>query len=281
MNDTITDSGQLGCIVSWEVPTTVRLNTLRAALTMAGLDQALAGELAPRHALGRALKHMEGERIIRRLRKTEFGLTFQLNMIVESCGSVQYPHETDVLLTNAGVIECSDYGILCKARELLNDALDIRITNDLSRLVQRIFDMNRADLIPIRKQGGAYFVPNSHAALVDSVRDLLNGIGGKMLSFAVKLGSGETSRSVADSLSEYLLNAIQELRTNVAALDNPSLGTLDRRANSICELKLKLGNYHGLLLGLAESVQHELDAAQTELLDRVVKLQQEKSIVNA
>ena len=196
--------GQLGTIVSWKVPNEIGLDELRLALTDAGLDAGLAADMAPRHALTRAMRGLSKNRVIRKLKISSGNLTFQMNRVqVAGGGHIDYPHETDVTLDlTTQVVSCPDPVIERAATDLLNEHIGKRQTGDLTRLIQKIFDSRAADLIPIREQGGAYFVPDRSVDLVDSMRTLLNKIGGNLRSFDIRLGSADTSASVAESMVE-------------------------------------------------------------------------------
>jgi hypothetical protein len=70
-------TGIAGQIVSWEVPATVSLVTLRDALTAAGLDPSLASDMQLQHALRRAQRDMREGRVIRQLRREGDSIYFQ------------------------------------------------------------------------------------------------------------------------------------------------------------------------------------------------------------
>jgi hypothetical protein len=272
-DEQITDNGQeqdgqLGYIVSWRVPAEISVSDLRTALAAAGLPEALACDMALRNALSRALRNMSKNRVIRKLQQHGDLLTFQMNQEQKQGNHIEFPHEADVTLNlQTGEITCDDDSIKTAAEQLMQEHLQKRITSDLTRLVQRVFDDRAGDLIPIRDQGGAYFVPDCHKDLVTSVRTLLKEIGGVMRSFAVRLGSADTSASVAESMMEYLQQLIEEFRAsceNVTKATRADVKT--RRTEYVGELRHKLELYSGLMAGYSQQVQAEIDAAEQQLL---------------
>lgn len=264
-------SGQLGTIVSWKCPATVGLGELRLALTSAGLEAGLAADLSNLNALSRALREMKKKRVIRRFKKEADVIKFQINQTVEG-SQIEYPYEDTVELdTKTGDVSAHDSALATQARELLNEHLDKRLTSDLTRLVQRIFVARQGDLIPIREQGGCYFVPAAHNDLVDAVRSVLKDIGGSVRSFEVRLGSDDTSASVADNMLEYFSGLIQEFRDSCKDVCGDSRKDVKaRRQEKVGELRQKLNCYRGLLLGFAGNIDREIDAAEEELLKQLL-----------
>jgi hypothetical protein len=266
-------TGQLGTIVSWKVPAEVPLSTLRDGLAAAGLDTSLAADLAPRNALSRAMREMNKNRVIRKLRMNGDVLTFQINQVVQAGQHIEYPHETDVdLNTTTGVVYSSDPVVEADAKRLLQEHLDKRLTSDLTRLVQRVFDSKRADLIPIREQGGAYFVPDAQSELVDAMRTLLQHIGGNLRSFAIRLGSDDTSESVAESLAEYMSSLLTDFRESVESLDTDTRKDVyERRATSIAEMRAKMECYGALLGQFSTALSEQVKEADELLLKKMLE----------
>ncbi len=261
--------GQLGQIVTWRVPTQVPASTLRSALVAAGLDPELAGDLHPRHVLSRALRDMRAGRVITRLRRLdEDHVTFQITREHVDSAAATFEREAAVRLDlRTGVVTADDSAIEAQARALVAEHAAKRLTSDLSRLIQRLFDSRRADLVPLRAQGGAYFVPDAHRALVDSVRALLITIGGRLQSFSVRLGCADTAESVAQTLAEHLLTLTTELREQCAGITaDTRADVVARRAARITELRRRLDCYRGLLGTLADGVSQTIDETETALL---------------
>lgn len=264
--------GQLGQIVTWAVPGGTGLARLRDALEAAGLDPQMAADLHPRHLLRRALRDMKAGRVICQLRELGDGwVSFQLTK--ESAGSTAavYTSEAVVRLElTTGRVEADVPAVRDRARELMDRHATNREAADLTRLLQRIYAAYTADLIPIRDQGGAYFVPDSHRALVDKTRVLLEGIGGKLRRFAVRLGCEDTAASVAESLTSYLSELIREFRESCATVTADSrVDVIERRAGKMTALKRRMESYRGLLGAYAEQIADELTTAERELLAHI------------
>jgi len=263
---TTSDPGQLGWIVSWKVPSEVPLTGLRDALRTAGMDTDLAGDMTTQNALRRALREMNKDRVIRKLRCDGDNIYFQITHEDRQETKIEYWREAEVCLDGAGNVTCDVPELAAEARLLLNEHLAKRLTTDLTRLLQRVFDKRKADLVPIREQGGAYFVPEHCQELVDQSRALLRAIGGNLRSFAVRLGCGDTKASVAESLSQYLSELVGEFRESLEGVTSETRGdVLERRAGRINELRQKMTNYAGLLGGFAEVLAQDIDAADKQL----------------
>lgn len=266
--------GQLGQIVTWRVPSKVSLDDLRNALTAAALDPDLAGDLHPQHVLSRALRDMKQGRVIAKLQRIDDDhVRFQITRQHVDGAGASYQREAMVQMNiNTRAIVADDPAIEKQATELVNEHTAKRLTNDVSRLIQRVYDTHRADLIAIREQGGAYFVPDEHKALVDSTRTLLASIGGKLQSFAVRLGCADTAESVAGALADHLTAMVTELRESCAALNTDSRAdVINRRTGRIAELRRRLDCYKGLLGAYTGSIDTAIADTEKELLARIAQ----------
>lgn len=270
---TAAPGGQLGTIVSWKVPTEIAYDVLQDAMAANGIDPELAPEMAPINALQRALGEMKKNRVIRKLRHEHEMAFFQLTRETKTASEIEYQKETEVALdTKTGGLKCDDPEIAAQASKLLAEHTQKRLTGDLTQLLQRYYERFQADLIPIREQGGAYFVPDVHRELVDTTRSFLERIGGRLRSFDVRLGSDDTSASVAESMTEYLKQLIGDFRESCADVDGTSRKDVKaRRRGSVIELRRKLELYKGLLGGYAESIEEQIKEADTELMRKLAQ----------
>jgi hypothetical protein len=266
--------GQLGQIVTWRVPSQVSVDQLRAALTAANLEQDLAGDLHPQHVLSRALRDMKAGRVIAKLQRVDDDhVRFQLTRQHIDDAGASYEREALVTLDlRTSYVTADDAAIAEQARALVAEHTAKRLTNDVSRLIQRVYDTHRADLIAIREQGGAYFVPDTHKALVDATRTLLASIGGKLQSFAVRLGCADTAESVAGALADHLSAMVTELRESCAALTTDSRAdVINRRTGRIAELRRRLDCYHGLLGAYTGTISAAIADTERDLLARIAQ----------
>ena len=270
-DEVFSQDGQLGDVASWKVPAEVTLKELRRGLVSAGLDEGLASDMAPRNALRRALREMSKNRVIRKLQQNGEILTFQINQEKRENGHLEFPHEADVELNvTTGALSSTDGAIYAQARLLLDEHMEKRVTSDLTRLVQKVFDSRKAALIPIREQGGAYFVPDQHHDLIESCRTLLKAIGGNLRTFSVRLGSEDTSQSVAESMTDYLLGLIKEFNDKCEGVTGDSQKRVStNRFSEIGDMKSKLNCYRGLLRGFADQIETSINDAEAALIAKL------------
>lgn len=266
-------AGILGTIVTWRVPRQVDLHTLRQSVSDAGIDGELVADMAPRNAVRRALRELRQGRVIRALRQDEDRIYFQLTAEIQGEYEIEYHRECEVACDlETGCLTGDSPEIVAKAQEYLDEHREKRLTGDLTRLVQKVFDARKADLVPIREQGGAYFVPHTHTDLVDSVRKLLKGIGGRLRSFDVRLGSADTSESVAESLGEYLIDMVAEFRESCSDVTGDSRkDVVSRRQDRVAELRSRLDCYRGILAGWADHIGEQIDKADLSLMEQLTK----------
>jgi hypothetical protein len=148
----------LGEVIAWACPgVSVTHSALVDALEGAGLDAGVARELAPRHAFSRACKKLSDQRIIRPVSEDASTVKFQFTQESRDGDKFEYTLETMLTLDKqTGSVSCELPGLATLAQEELDRCIAARTGGDITKVVQRLFE-RRADLFPIRPQGGCYF----------------------------------------------------------------------------------------------------------------------------
>ena len=261
----------LGEVISWTCSgVAVTQAALVAALQTAGLDPAVARELAPRHAFTRACKKLSDQRIIRQVHETDATLIFQFTH--ESRAGDKFEYQLETMLTldkRTGAVACDLPGLATLAQERLDHAIDARTGSDVTRVIQKLFDRH-ADLFSIRPQGGCYFVAQRHAAFVDRVQNFLGQIRGQVLRFPVPEGTGEGDRSVKEAVAAGLAALIAEHQAAVEAFGADTRPeTLHRAAERIRTTRFKVESYAALLADEKSRLDRSLAETATALRDKV------------
>lgn len=265
---------RLGEVIAWTCGgVSVAHPALVAALRDAGLDEAVARELAPRHAFTRAAKKLSDRRIIRPVAEDAAAVKFQFTQESRDGDRFEYALETMLTLDKTtGRVTCDLPGLATLAQEEFDRAIGTRTGADVTRVVQRLF-ARHADLFPIRPQGGAYFVPDRHAAFVDRVQAMLGRLNGQVLRFPVPAGTPEGDRSVTDAVAAGLAAVIADHRSAVAAFGRDTReDTLKRAADKIRATQFKVETYAEYLADGKAKLDRELAAARADLRARVAAL---------
>jgi hypothetical protein len=260
----------LGEVITWAGPgTPVRHADLTSALTAAGLDPALARELAPRHAFTRACRALARERVIRPASEDVHTVTFQFTRESRRGGRFEYDLEAMLALDKrSGVVTCGDANLAAVAQAELDRCVAARTGADVTRVVQRLFERH-ADLFPIREQGGAYFVPAEHRPFVGRVAAFLAEVGGRVARFPVPAGTPGGDRSVTEAVASGLSALVGEFRRAVAGFDADTRpGTFERAAARVRAAKLKVEAYAEYLAGEKARLDAEVAAAVRELREK-------------
>ena len=264
----------LGEIITWNaVGIRVRHAQLVAALRASDLDETVARELAPRHAFARACKKLSDSRIIRLVEEDEAALRFQFTAERRRGDHFQYDLETMLELEKAtGRITCALPALAARAQEALDECLGTRTGSDVTRVVQRLFE-RRADLFPIREQGGCYFVPREHSGFVDRVERLVERLGGKVRRFPVPTGTERGDRSVKESVAAGLEAMIREHEAAIAEFGADTREkTLERAAERIRRTRHKVESYAAYLAEEKGRLEAAVAAAAARLRARVAEL---------
>jgi hypothetical protein len=271
------EKGILGTIVTWKVPANVQYETLRLGLQKAKLDPELVRELAPYYALCRALADMRKGRVIRKLRTEDKIVHFQLTKETVGDTEATYDKEAEVSLnTKTGELTCAHRMIKQKAEELIAIHTNKRKASDVSNLMFRIYKSNDSDLIAIREQGGAYFVPDSQKEMVEKTKVLFSIIGGNFRQFEVRLGAADTAESVAESMADYFKELVEDFKFSINRVQFTRGSVGENRMEQIAAMRQKLDLYRGLLRGHADHIADVIDGANKDLMRKIAESETEE-----
>ena len=256
----------LGEIVSWDVQNVeVQYFHLVEALRDSGLDSSIARELLPRNAFARAAKKLTDERIIRRIDEDGTILRFQFTREEREGGELVYTKEAILSLDKeTGNIVCDDKNLEARAKAAFDVAMLRRTSSDVTKTIQRLFtDKNSPglDLIPIRKQGGCYFVRREALQFVAKVNDFVDRLHGEFTRLPLASGFGTGEKKIAQSVSDKIIGLIGELDSVVEEFTPETSDRLQRSAGDrVKMIRQKVRSYAEYL----QDEREKLDAALTE-----------------
>lgn len=271
-----------GHIVSWRAPAATTLAMLRSALTAAGFDaMALAPDLTPEQRLSRvatsvarADSHWSAKRLARSTSRRVKQLTVEtvnLDTAAPDGVSLGYTKQDALRLDpDTGSITAESGRDMVPFARVADE---YRTGSDVGQIVQRIVWEHGRDLIPIRPQGGAYFIPAGPETeqLVGRLAKVLYDIGGRLFAFSCLLGQSPTEdASIALAVTDYLAAQLAELREAVAHVtDDTRADVAARRMQDVANLRQRLAAYASMLAGQAETITADLDKTEAELLAKV------------
>jgi hypothetical protein len=264
----------LGEVIAWSCSgVAIRHLDLVNALRGAGLEESVARELAPRHAFTRACKKLSEARIIRQVREDQKTITFQFTAEHREDGRYEYDFETLLTLDKeSGKVSCALDALSKLAQEELDRCIEARTAGDVTRVIQKLFEQ-RADLFPIREQGGCYFCPQEHTGFLDKVERFVTGLNGKMNRFPVPSGTPQGDRSVKETVAAGIAALIEEHEAAVAGFgEDTRASTLERAAERIRQTKFKVEVYSAYLAEEKARLEKGLAEAAQKLRARVEQL---------
>lgn len=254
----------LGEIVTWDMQSTeVKYSDVLEALDNAGLSRDYAGEMRYTNAFSRASKHLKANRTIDRLKRKGDQQQYQLTAKQEVNDRIDYHYETVLDLdVETGSVYCEDNEDLAdEATKLTAYAMQTRTSQDITRIVQRLFAEN-SSLFPINpRKGVAYFVPDEHREFTAKVQQFLVELGGRLERFPVPAGTEGGNESVAEAVSKGLQSLVDELEDAVDDWNQETRpGTFKRAEERLDVIQFKVEAY----------AQH-LGEKQRELLDKLAE----------
>lgn len=269
----------LGEVVTWDLRSTeVSYQKVIDALASAGLDPEIAGEMSPSSAFGRACKHLKDARAIDKV-KVDHGIaSFQFTKKHLADCKIDYDFECIVTLDmNSGAISCPENSTLERqAQELLAHAVQTRNAQDVTRLVQKMFETH-ADLFPINpRKGVAYFVPEQHREFTTKVDTFLATLGGCLSRFPVPKGTQQGNASVKEAVQNGLSAVLSELNEAVGSWDETTRKTtMERASERMLVIKHKIEAYGEYLESEQDRLKEGLAVAMQQLKEKILTLKPE------
>ena len=261
----------LGEIITWKIQgVAISHADLISGLMASDLDCDVAKELAPRNALARACSKLDSERIIRKVAEDHATITFQFTREALEEGKFSYHFESLLFLNKySGGITSENLELEQLAKEEFGRCMEARTANDVTRLVQRLFERH-ADLFSIRDQGGVYFVPEVHHDFIAKVERFVSNIGGSLQRFPIPAGSPQGDRAVQEAVAHGLQAIIDEHLQAVQKFgEDTRPDTLRRAEEKVRATKLKIEGYSFYLDKKREDLEASLQQASELLRSRM------------
>lgn len=261
----------LGEIITWKIQgVAISHADLVTGLNASDLDCDVAKELAPRNAFARSCSKLDTERIIRKVAEDHATITFQFTREALKGGRFSYHFESLLFLDKySGSISSENLELQQLAKEEFSRCMEARTANDVTRLVQRLFERH-ADLFSIRDQGGVYFVPEVHRDFIAKVETFVRNIGGSLQRFPIPAGSPQGDRAVQDAIAHGLQAIIDEHLEAVQKFgEDTRPDTLKRAEEKVRKTKLKIEGYSFYLDKKREDLEASLQQASELLKSRM------------
>lgn len=212
--------GVHGQIVSWSCSNVaITYRQLIGHLTACDLDATVVHEMAPRTALMRALRTLEEDRVIDILHENPEEMVFQFTKKERSADFIKHSLETKLTFDKRSFdLTCENKELIAEVTRLFMSLREMRTTADVTRIIQKLFDKKCGHdaLLPVREQGGCYFVPAKYIEFVDKVGKLVTHVGGRIRRFTVAAGDAATD----DSVKQCYVDGIEAMvRDHAARID--------------------------------------------------------------
>jgi hypothetical protein len=263
----------IGFIISWRLPAIIALADLRAGITKAGLDPLdLAPDLQPRSLVSRSagfIAKTASTKDKKRLARPTGTKARQITLEEAIGSTLSYVREAGIEYDDATGKLAGDGVGQAVLDDAAKEVTGTRTASDVTRVVQHIVESAGVDLIPVREQGGAYFVPQG-AGVIGRVATVLEAIGGSLSRFACTIGHG-SDESVANTITDYMLKQISELQESVDELNETGIRSdvKSRRLTRVAELKDRIGAYATLVNTQGSKLTEALDRAEASLLAKL------------
>jgi hypothetical protein len=263
----------VGFIISWKVPPVVDLKQLRDGLVAAGLDPDLAPDLGPASLVARSssfIAKLTSSTDQKRLARPVGHMARQITREDIANDELTYTREAAITYdAQTLALSCDDPQITQMLPETTRSVTTTRTASDVTRILQKIVSEAGSDLIPVREQGGAYFIPSSQGIIV-KIDALLSHIGGELSRFACTIGHGSDA-SIANTITDYMLKQIKELNESIAELNEAGIRSdvKSRRLSRVAELRERVTAYASLVQMSGTKLNEAIDMAEASLLAKL------------
>jgi len=274
-----------GEVISWKpgdgnVTHTQILNALAAN----SMDAKAERELTFETAFGRAAKKLEREGVMIDETKDHgdevvFQVTTRTKLVNED-GDEEWKFKKKAYLRlhkTTGVVTSKDAELAIRTKEALDTAKEARTGGDVTFVVQRLLDAQAGmDLMPIREQGGAYFVAITYQAFLQQLDGFLRQVGGRIKRFPIPKGTQQGDAAVQESVADYLAGLLADMETAVSGFTSHTrVDTIEGAAVRISDAKVKVEAYAQYLGDKQSELLAAVDAANAKLVEQIEKLTSE------
>ena len=278
----------LGSIVMWDTRSGVThtYNEVKDALAKADLDPTAAREILPTNAFTRAKKRLSDERIIAQTHEDADVCIFQFTKAFLQKEEWEYKKEAFIRLDKvSGLLQCEDDELRERAQQELDKAIVQRTTNDISKIVQRLFDREAAlqrgslaGLMSMRSQGGVYFAPQEHAAFSRKVRAFVESLGGTYTEIELEAGKGDNDRIAQEAVQDEMQRLIDKHNANVESFTlNTRHDTIENAAKKIRDTKAKIQAHAHYLKKAATDLLKQVDESDNKLREQIKDLANQRA----
>ena len=277
-------SNLLGEVVAWDVSlkgSEIPLAQVREALDKAGLDQSLVREIPVSDAMRRAVRAVAGDRVVSLVEDTPVSLVYQFTVEVKDAqhqelwatkpGAVlKYQGLGRVSLDKkTGDLDGDDAGLVKQVADGIDFCLNHRSTSDITGLAHRLFKAN-ADVFPLRRQGGCYFVPVIHVGVIDAVQKFLEGCGCTLPRYPVAAGKLTGDSSVRDAIKDGLLAMVESHKQQIASFNGSTRDkTMKAQLDEIKLTQFKIEAYSEYLAQHADQLRKEAEESERLWAEKV------------
>lgn len=269
----------LGEIITWQVrrDQTRTYQDVIDALKQSKLDEKVARKILPRFAFTRACKKLKEQAIFDVVKDGTDTIRFQMTKKSMKSEEWVYAKDVDLVLDKVnGTIQCKRKELEALAQKLLDQALEIRTTADITHIVQKLFEKN-GDLFSIRDQGGVYFVPKEYREFVLKIENFIGLLGGELGRFPVPSGTPQGDRSIKTSIADAFQNLIGEHEIAIEGFTiNTRSDTMKAAGDRIKATRVKIEAYANYLKDKSAELLKSVDAANKKLMEQIEKLAEDK-----
>jgi len=283
----------IGFIVWWNIrEVEITRDWFKAKLDEVGLNgERYARKHNYRSTFIRCLRHLEEQRIIRKVAEDSNRLIFQFTaeklinddpenprleytpeMVVEIDKSAYWAEGN---FTEA-LIKC-DAAFKPMLMEMFDKERQTYRSGDLTRYIQKIF-RDHADIVSLRPQGSVYFVPAAYQHLINQVSQVLGAInkGDAQLEYFpvpdVESSRNMVSHGVEAEISEIFAKMEEEIKVMQAGSNDITEKWVRHRQNKIRDIKKRIALYSEVLGATSQRLRGQFDALAATLVPRTIEL---------
>lgn len=262
-----------GAIVMWALTGSVSLSKFRAAWIEAGGDeQDLPSDPTPAQALRRAVRGLgEARRLVRPI-SGGFALVDE----AEQDTDLSYSTKAKAKVVGSTVeVEANDPALIGKVEQGFQSALGSLSATECSMWLVRL--LAKLDAVPLRSQGGVYFVPPFTLPKVEMVDRVLRSISDHKVFFVPAMKTDSAVEAILAAVEAEAQEAAAQVEQDLADQKFSTARGWRGREKVVDKTEAKVARYEALLGQKLDSLRAKLTTVRAAVSAAILSAEAEQA----
>jgi hypothetical protein len=259
-------SAHTGAIVMWALQGEISVSKFKTAWEQAGGNEAdLPADPTPAKALRRAVRGLgDAHRLVRPV-----GGGFALVDEAEVDAELSYATKAKAKVVGRTVeVETNDPGLAVQVEAKFQSALETIGATDCSMWLVRLLE--KFDAVPLRSQGGVYFVPPTTLPKVEMVDRVLRNISEHKVFFVPAMRTDSAVEAILAAVESEAQEAVRLVEADIADKKFSTARGWRGRERKVDAVESKVARYEALLGQKLDSLRDKLTSVRAAVAAEIL-----------